>query len=113
MEYPVGPWRCLYCHHELKDGETCPLPDCVDARIAAARRMGVSTQSSKLYDVTHIDGQHVRFSVAGRKAAISQAYHYAKQTKHRYVVLHEGTDEIDAIVWPDGGVDYQPKGVML
>lgn len=36
-------WRCLYCHHEIPegpDGPDCPMPDCVDAYIAARKRMG-------------------------------------------------------------------------
>lgn len=34
-------WRCLHCGHVLEDGEVCPMPDCVEGREAARRRMGV------------------------------------------------------------------------
>lgn len=28
---------------------------------------------------------------------------------HRYIVLEEGTGNVVAVCWPDGGVDYQSK----
>lgn len=34
-------WSCLYCGHPLGPNEHCPLPECVEARAAARRRMGV------------------------------------------------------------------------
>lgn len=66
-----------------------------------------------LYEVTHVDGKHIRFTVPGKDAAVKQAQHYARESSHRFLVLEEGTDNIVAVVWPDGGVDYQPKGVTL
>ena len=66
-----------------------------------------------LYEVTHVDGQHIRFTVSGKSPAVSQAQHYARESNARFLVLEEGTDNVVAVVWPDGGVDYQPKGVTL
>lgn len=40
-DHPVRAWRCLYCHTELPEGKPCPMPACVDARIAARKRMGL------------------------------------------------------------------------
>ena len=33
-------WHCQTCGYPLDDGEHCYLPDCVDNRIRAAKRMG-------------------------------------------------------------------------
>ena len=39
-------WRCLYCHHGIKEGEQCPMPTCVEARLRARQRMGMSPRAA-------------------------------------------------------------------
>ena len=43
--YPIDnartDWRCLYCDHPVEPGVDCPMPDCVEKRAAARRRMGM------------------------------------------------------------------------
>ena len=65
------------------------------------------------YEVTHIAGKGNRFPVLTQASALKLARERARSSGHRFAVLHAGTDNVVAVVWPDGGTDFQPKGTKL
>lgn len=63
-----------------------------------------------MYDVARVDGSERQpTDAANVKAAANAAKTHAMAPGNtgRWVVLVRGTNQVAAVVWPDGGADFQ------
>lgn len=60
-----------------------------------------------LYQSAHVTGIG-RHTGTSMDRAVREAQRRAREDArgHRYVVVEENTDNVVAVAWPDGGVDY-------
>lgn len=64
--------------------------------------------TTNLFQVGHITGKE-RGDAMPESKALGEARRLARLSGHRYVLLVPDTNDIYAVTWPDGGVDFQPK----
>jgi hypothetical protein len=64
-----------------------------------------------MYQAAHITGTERYEPVHDLDNAVRVARQAAMRHPqgHRYAVLEANTDNVVAVAWPDGGVDYQAK----
>lgn len=63
----------------------------------------------QLYDVVHVTGTGERIADCVKDRAVAVAKQLARKSGNRHAVVQAGTDNVVAVVWADGGVDFQTQ----